>query len=212
VVFAAQPPVDLSSFWGKPWLAAEILAAVLGVASVRLLSRGDGRGWPVGVAMVIVSGIVYWLENIKGQALLNVYFLVAQLIGWRRWARGDEPDLRRSARRLSPLPAALLGLSWMAATAVTAGLLRLGESRHVELDAFASIGSLLAQALIVAGYAETWLVYLLVDMVLVVLSVKAELWFYVAMYLVYCVLAWQGWRAWTREVREEKRIDAPGKK
>jgi nicotinamide riboside transporter PnuC len=65
------------------------------------------------------------------------------------------------------------------------------------LDAFATVGSLLGQALIVAGFAECWLAYLAADVALVVVSARADLRFYLVMYLVYCGLAWNGWREWT---------------
>lgn len=195
-----------------PKLAAELVSTFLGIVSVALLARGDGRGWPVGGLWALLCGVVYWLENIQGQAALQVYFLVAQLIGWRRWAKGTEPDLRRGARLMTRKERALTIAAWLVATVCLAALLKKGGSKFVELDAFTTIGSLLGQALIVAGFAESWLAYLAVDVLLIGLSVQAELWPYVAMYLVYCALAWQGWRGWTRDAREEKRNDAPNPK
>jgi nicotinamide mononucleotide transporter len=159
--------------------------------------------------MVVISGYVYWLENVRGQAALNVYFFFAQLVGWRRWATGQEPDMRRTARRLSPKQSAVVLLAWLLTSTVVAVVLHRGGGAFAELDAFTTVGSLIGQALIVAGFAEAWLAYLAVDIVLIALSVKAELWFYLAMYCVYCVLAWQGWRGWTRDGDPEKRTVGP---
>lgn len=185
--------------------AAEAVATVLGIFSVWLLSRGDGRGWPVGTLMVVFAGWVYWQQNIRGQAYLNIVFFVMQLIGWRRWASGSEPDMRRSSRRLTARERGILVVGWLLATLTLSELLTLHGSRFSLSDAFAVVGSLLGQALIVAGFAECWLAYLAVDVVLVALSVRADLQFYTIMYLIYCGLAWQGWRQWTRDRREGKR-------
>ena len=192
-----------------PRLTAEMVATVLGILSVWLLARGNGRGWPLGVLWAVVVGASYWMEGIRGQAALSVYFLVAQLIGWKRWASGQEEDMRRVARLMKTSERCLTALAWVIASGALTVLLDTSNSRFPALDAFATVGSLIGQALIVAGFAECWLVYLLADVALVALSVQASLWGYVLMNGVYCGLAWQGWREWTRDGREEKRIDAP---
>lgn len=181
-----------------PWFV-ELLSTVLGLISVWLLAKGDGRGWPLGVMMVLLSGVLFWYRNIQGQALLNLYFLFAQLIGWRRWSIGQKQDMRETARRLQTRGRIALLVFWLSSSWLVARLLAFNNSEHVELDALATVGSLLAQALIVARFVETWPLYLVVDIVLVGLSVRSELWFYAFMYAVYCVLAWYGWCEWTRD-------------
>lgn len=204
-----RPVLFATALTFDPKLTAEMVATVLGILSVWLLSRGNGRGWPVGVLWAVVVGASYWMEGIKGQAALSVYFLVAQLIGWKRWASGQEQDMRRVARLMKSFERSLTILAWLVASAVLTVLLDTSHSRFPVLDGFATVGSLIGQALIVAGFAESWLVYLLADVALVALSLQASLWGYVLMNGVYCGLAWQGWREWTRDGREEKRIDAP---
>jgi nicotinamide mononucleotide transporter len=189
-------------------LAAEIVATFLGILAIWLLARGDGRGWPVGVAGSVCAGWVYWRQNIRGQACLQVVFFVLQLLGWYRWARGEESDPRRSSRLLGWSQRAVLLAGWLLGTWALGLLLASQGSRFSLADAFAVVGSLLGQCLIVAGFAECWLAYLAADVVLVALSVRAEQYFYLAMYLVFCVLATQGWREWTRDDREAKRNGA----
>lgn len=203
--------IEAIARWLQPRLVAEGVATVLGILSVWLLARGNGRGWPVGVAWAVVVGASFWMEGIRGQAALSAYFLVAQLVGWRRWSQGREIDLRRSARVMTWPGRALCLLVWGLASAGLAQLLTTSGSRFPGLDSFATVGSLIGQALIVAAFAESWIAYLLADVALVALSFQAGLWGYVLMNGVYCALAWQGWREWTRDVREKKRIDAPQK-
>lgn len=182
-------------------LFVEIVTTVLGFVSVALLARGDGRGWPVGLVMVSLSGVLYAYRNIQGQAMLQLYFLVAQLVGWRRWRQAPQQDLRGRARRLSAPQRLAVVLFWLLSSWLTVHLLEANHSDYVELDALATVGSLIAQALIVAGFAENWLLYLAVDIVLVGLSLQAGMGFYAVMYAGYCVLAWYGWCEWTRDLR-----------
>ncbi len=188
----------------SPTQILELLATVIGLVSVALLARGDGRGWPVGAIWAALSIWLYLLSGIYGQAALSLYFLAAQFVGWRRWWKGEERDLREVSRTLSLQGRVRLGLGWLAGTALLALALDLGASRFPALDAFATVGSLIGQALMVVGVAEAWPVYLLADLVLVALSLRADMWFYAAMYVIYCGLAWQGWRGWTRDQSGER--------
>lgn len=183
-------------------------STVLGILFVWLLSRGDGRGWPVGVVMAIFAGWVYWRKEIYGQTALNVAFFVMQLYGWWRWSGGKESDMRRSARLLKWRERALLLAVWLLATEALRRVLLSLEGDQVALDAFAAVGNLIGQALIVVGFAECWLIYLTVDVVLVVVNWREDLYFLTGLYLLYCGLAWNGWREWTRDRREEKRTSS----
>lgn len=183
----------------------EFLCVVLGLVSVAWLARGDGRGWPLGAVMVLLSGWVFWESRLWGQAALSLVFLVAQLAGWRRWVRGMRVDLRQRSRRLTWAGVVAGVTLWLAGTWPLAHVLEAQNGRLVWWDALATSGSLLAQGLIVAGFAESWLIYLVVDLVLVALSWRAELPLMAVMYSVYCGLAWQGWREWTRDHPEGAR-------
>lgn len=191
-------------FSSQSVLALEVVATVVGLVSVAMLARGDGRGWVVGSVWAVLSCALYLLTRIYGQAALQLYFLVAQFLGWRKWRRGEEEDLRATARTLPGRGQVAVALGWLVSSALLASLLDLGQSRFPYLDAFATVGSLVGQALMVVGLAEAWLVYLLADIVLVALSLQAEMPFYAVMYLVYCGLAWQGWRGWTRDRSPER--------
>jgi nicotinamide mononucleotide transporter len=188
--------------WG-----GQLASAILSIVSIALLARGNGRGWPLGVLSALLLGWIYASERIWGQTALSGYFLLAQLLGWWRWRRGRQVDLRGEARRLGAGTSLVVVLLWFLGTPVLAWALDQGGGLHTRLDAFATVGSLLGQALMVAGFAESWLVYLGADVVLVALSCQAGLWAYALMYVIYCVLAWQGWRQWTREVCSQGRND-----
>lgn len=181
---------------------AEIIATITGIISVYLLSVGNGRGWSLGAVMITLSGLVYVARSLYGFATVQLYFLVTQFLGWRRWRLGEEKDLRKSNRALAPrfflgLCLALTGV-WM----VAAQVLLLVNGVAVWADAFVSVGSLAAQTLMVAGYRECWLLWLAVDIVATVLSYDQGMGAFVLLYLYFCVMAVNGWREWTRDAEE----------
>ena len=186
---------------------SELLSFLFGLLSVAMLARGDGRGWPVGVANIALSGWVFWKTGLFGSALLQLYYFPTQLIGWYRWSEQDNDDLRRSRRFLSAQERLGMALGWLLATYLGGRMLAHGGGVHPELDAFVTVGSLLGQTLIVWGYVEAWPVYLAVDVVSVLLYFQAKLYFYAVMFLIFCGLAAQGWWKWTRESPAPKRND-----
>lgn len=180
-------------------------AAALGIVSVALLARGNGRGWSIGAVMVVLTGAVYWQRDLYGSAGLQVMFLFLQALGWWRWKRGDSPDLRVTARRLTREEMAICLTALVVATLLLGHLLKLGGGEQPRLDGFVTAGSLLAQALMVMTVAEAWLLWTLVDLFYIALSLRTSMWAFAGLYLVFTGLAVQGWREWTRDRCLEQR-------
>lgn len=188
---------------------AEFVSFVFGLLSVGQLARGDGRGWPTGVVMIVLSGWVYWKTLLYGSALLQLYYLPTQLIGWYRWAKRGNADLRESKRMLNWSRRLTLFAGWLLASYGVSLFLAAQGGAHPKLDAFITVGSLLGQTLIVWGFVEAWPVYLVVDVVSVALYLWTGLDYYAVMFLVFCGLAAHGWWKWTRESSVERRIVPP---
>lgn len=183
-------------------LAAEVLGTIFGVLSVYLLTVGNGRGWPLGVLWILLTGYVYWNRNVLGSAWLQLFFLLTQLAGWWRWKAGTETDLRVASGWLSQTARwLLLSLFLGAWYGLTQGLGALGGS-GAWMDSFCTVGSVLAQSLMVLGRRECWLLWLAVNVVYVFLNASQHLWAFALLYLLFAVLAVKGWREWTRMDRE----------
>jgi nicotinamide mononucleotide transporter len=180
----------------------EAAATLLGIFSVYLLSVGNGKGWPVGAAMIALTGVVYAGGGLYGSATLQIFFFGTQLLGWHRWRKSDEKDLRKSSRSLTLRKKFAVILL---VTGLWSGLWVLLEragGTAAPVDAFVTAGSLVAQVLMVGGFRECWPLWLLVDIVYVVLSFQQQLYAFMLLYLVFCVMAWNGWRQWTRDLDE----------
>lgn len=177
----------------------EVAATVLGLVSVFLLSVGNGRGWGIGAVMILMMGVVYYAGGLFGSAALQLFFLVTQYIGWRRWRLGTEKDLRKSSRRLQAAHWGILLPVAVLAYASGVWLLRRAGGEAVWVDSFVTTGSVVAQSLMVLGYGECWLWWLAVDVVYVWLMWDQNLFAFLFLYLVFCAMALNGWSQWTRE-------------
>jgi nicotinamide mononucleotide transporter len=180
----------------------EILATILGLLSVYLLSVGNGRGWFIGMLMIVVSGAVFLGRSFHGSAALQLFFLVTQFVGWRNWRNGDQKDLRLSSRSLTKRQVAKLLGGGLVCWILLIPILQQTGGVSAWADGFATTGSILAQTLMVLRYRECWLVWLVVDVVYVGLMAQQTLYFFFLLYLVFCATAWNGWRQWTRDLEE----------
>lgn len=182
--------------------AAEIVGTFFGLVSVYLLTMGNGRGWSLGMIWIVLTGLVFASQNLYGSAGLQVFFLVTQVEGWRRWRQGEGEDLRRSSANLSSWNLLLILTLLGASTAVGTMILGKAEGQSPLFDSFVTSGSILAQLLMIRGYRECWLFWFAVDVVYVYVTFKAKLMAFLGLYLVFCVLAMNGWRQWTRDLEE----------
>lgn len=177
----------------------EMVATMFGALSVYLLTVGNGRGWALGMVWIVLTGYVFWTQNILGSAVLQVFFLLTQLLGWWRWHRGDEQDLRVSSSWSSPRQRVLALVGLAGGTLVLGAWLTRSGGTAVWLDSFVTVGSVIAQTLMVAGKRECWLLWLGVNLAYIALSGGQGLWAFALLYLLFAFLALNGWREWTRD-------------
>lgn len=176
----------------------EAVTMVLGLLSATLLSLGNGKGWPLGALMVTLSSYVYWERTLYGSASVQLFFLATQLLGWWRWSRTTEKDLRVTSRRLGwtqRLGVLILGsAAWLLAVLI----LTANGGSQIYLDAFVTVLSLIAQIAMVYGFAENWLIWFFVNLGIIWLSITGGLWFFAFLSLVYLGVSINGWRQWSK--------------
>jgi nicotinamide mononucleotide transporter len=129
------------------------------------------------------------------QALLQVYYVLVAIHGWRHWgAAGTSAELPVSRWQLSAHLAALAALAILVLGTVlirdTPGDLR------ATLDAATSWGSVLATWMVAQKKLDAWLYWIVIDALSVILYLQAGLMATAALYLLYTVLAVLGWFQW----------------
>ncbi len=70
-------------------------------------------------------------------------------------------------------------------------------------DSFTTALSIVASWMLARKYVEQWLAWIVVDAVCVGLYIYKEIYFYAALYAIYTVIAFFGYRKWLRAMREQ---------
>lgn len=181
----------------------EIIASVLGLACVVLTVRRHIACWPTGLAMVILYVFIFYEAKLYSDMLLQVVYIFLQMYGWYAWLHGGAD---REPLVITQLPA-WHALGWTVAGVLTAAAL--GGAMHVYtdasfpyLDAAATVASLIAQFLLGRKVLQSWLVWIVVDVLSIGLYLAKELYPTAALYLVFLGLATWGWVEWSSAWKE----------
>jgi len=177
----------------------EIVAALLGLACVAFGVRRSLLTYPFGIGAVALLGAVFFDARLYSDAGLQLFFVAANLYGWREW--------RRSIGRTGAVVVGAMSgrerIGWAVATTVAAGGWGWLMHRHTDAAfAFADAGiaaaSIAAQLMMARRWWENWAVWIAVDVVAVPVFASRGLWITAGLYAVYLALAVWGLVDWRR--------------
>jgi nicotinamide mononucleotide transporter len=178
----------------------EIAAALLGVINVLLVVRRSVWNYPFGIAMVGLYFFVFWDAKLYSDALLQIFFLLIQIYGWWAWVHAARVDHGVAVRWLPNRDRA----RWIAATALGiiiwgTGMARLTDAVAPMADATIAGLSVSAQILQSLRRVESWVLWVLVDVLAIGLFVWRGLAVTAALYGLFLILAIAGLFEWRRK-------------
>ena len=178
------------------WL--ETWGAVTGLLCVWLLARQNIWTWPIGLTNNVLFLVLFWRSKLYADAILQVVFAALGFYGWYHWVRAPSPGAALPVRRTTPT-------EWMVLTAATVlghaaaywGLARHTDSPVPFWDSAVLALSLAATYGQARKLVESWLVWIVVDVISVPLYASRGLYLTSALYFVFlclCVGGYVGWR------------------
>lgn len=188
------------TLWGTPVSWLEAVASLLGLVMVGFNLRVHPAGWPLAIASAALYAIVFWQGRLYGQAALQLLFIAVSAWGWWQWLRGT--DTAGGTLRVGWMQTRgrlVAAAATLAAWPLLAGLLAAGtDSAAPALDALTTVGSVAGQLLLARKRVENWPVWLAINVLSVVLFVRAGLWPTALLYALFAGLAAWGWWRWSR--------------
>ncbi len=186
----------------------ELVGVVFGILYVWLAIRESVWCWPAGLANALLFLVVFSHARLYGSAALQGLYLWLSIYGWHQWLRGGEGQGRLAVARSPARSALALGAAAFLATAGFWGYLRFRTDAALPLpDAATTAFSLAAQWMTTRKWIESWLVWIAVDVVYVVMYLSQRLYLTAALYLVFLVMAGLGYREWHRSLVSTREPD-----
>ena len=177
-----------------------LISGMLGVCSVCLCAQGNILTYVFGFAQVITYSYLCWTQRFYGEMVINAYYFVTMIYGvyaWRKRLEARGERLKVKPRRLTWQTLTLIvALTLLASWLVGRGLAAWTDDTQPYLDAFTTVPALVAQVLMILVFREHWFVWLAVDILSVVLWLRAADYCMAAQYAFWCANCIYGLQRW----------------
>ena len=181
----------LFTAWGYEVSILEFVAAVTSFIGVYLGTTGKRITWPWWVLSSSLYGVFFYQVDLFASAMLQIIFIAAAIYGWFGWApTGAVPGTISTRYRIR------IALGILVAVAFLSPVLADINAAATWTDAFILIGSLVAQLLMIYEKYETWVLWLIVNVVATAQYLSLGYWFTAILYAVFAMVAILGWKRW----------------
>jgi nicotinamide mononucleotide transporter len=190
-----------SAFMAQSWL--EVVAVICAVLYLVLVVRENIWCWFFAFVSTALFIFLFHEGALFSESLLNVYYLVMALYGWRQWvnkAGKKEIEIHHWSNK-SHL---LIAVGTVVLTPVVGYLMASIGAAFPYLDAFVAILSVIATVMVTNKVFENWYYWLLIDSLSIYIFWQKQYYFVAALYVAYIVLIFIGIKAWKKTMILQK--------
>jgi nicotinamide mononucleotide transporter len=194
--------VQVLTFVLMPDNPISLVSGMLGICSVVLGAQGNILTFVFGFAQVATYTYLCCVERFYAEIAINIYYFITMIYGVYCWRnRLSNNSLQVQTRRLS-IKLIAWGMLLIALFSWLTGwlLARFTDDPQPYMDAFTTIPAIAAQLLMVLAYREQWYLWLVVDVLAVMMWLRAENYCMAAQYVFWCVNCIYGYIQWTRQL------------
>lgn len=181
-----------------PW---SLISGLLGICSVVLSAQGNILTFVFGFGQVATYTYLCVREQFYAEIALNIYYFVTMIYGVYVWKKRLQTDssLQIQTRQLRGKSLPLLLLSVTAFSVLVGWFLQVyTDDPQPYLDAFTTVPALVAQILMILAYREQWYIWMMVDVLALVMWLRAGNYCMAAQYFFWCANCVYGYVQWTR--------------
>ncbi len=184
---------------GTPTTWAEVLGFATGAVNVWLVVRQHIANWPVGIANVILLGLIFVDGGLYADAGLQAVYVVLQIWGWWEWLYGGRDRTGRAVQRTARPEWAGLAVAGIAITGMLTWALSAWTDSTVPFwDALTTAISLLATYGQSRKLLESWWLWITADLIYIPLYAYKNLYLTSVLYILFLALCVAGLVAWRR--------------
>ena len=205
------------TLWGYQMSYIEFFGTIANIWCVWLTAKNKILSWPIGIVGVIFYIFLFYQIQLYSDLVEQAYFLVTGFWGWYLWL--NVKRAKEETDKNKRLPITFNGLKWNVAYAVIicAGTIAMGyfmsninilfpkyfpeAASYPYLDAFTTVMSFAATILLMKKKVESWVLWILVDIIGVGLYYTKGVKFISAEYLLFLIIATKGLIDWRKEYK-----------
>lgn len=182
-----------------PMSTIEAVGTVFGILCVALYVRQNIWSWPTGLVQIVLFIAVFYDVRLYSDLVLHIIYLVMQVYGWRHWLKGGVGGKSLPVTRLARTETAVWVVTALAGSFLCGYLVaNYTDAAAPYPDAFVAVTSLVAQWLITRKKLESWLFWIVVDLVAIGIYFYKALYFATTLYCLFVVLGVMGYFTWRK--------------
>jgi nicotinamide mononucleotide transporter len=184
-------------------IGLEAVAFFFGIASVVYAKRENILVYPTGLVATIITVYLFYIDALFGDMMMNFYYSIMSIYGWWNWARvkQNEKVVRISRTNLREKQVGFL--FFILTMMVTFGVYKLfgTELNYTNyIDILTSGIFFTAMWYMANKKLENWTLWILADLITVPLYAFRGWGMLSLQYLIFTVLAIQGYFAWKKDL------------
>lgn len=179
----------------------EYIAVITGIISVWYCRKENILVYPFGLVNVLIYVYLFFKAGMYANMGINIVFFVTSLYGWYNWSRNTEGD-KLKVSILSPLQKTIFAII-IAIISLTLYfiLIYYTDSFVPWMDSFTTALFIVAMWLQAIKKRETWILWIVGDILMVPLSIFMGLSFTGLQYIAFLLLAISGYFEWTKSYK-----------
>ncbi len=183
----------------------EVIAVITAILYLVLAIRENIWCWLF--AFISTSIYIYLFHSVSllSESLLNIYYLIMAVYGWRQWRNGNQNNQRLITSWALQKHSTLIVLTAIIVPFLGYGMQQLGASMPY-LDAFTTCFAVLATVMVAHKVLENWYYWLVINVTSVYIFFQKELFLTAAMFVLYVILTVIGLINWNQHYAENNRL------
>ena len=184
-------------------IVLEGIAFVFGIASVWYAKKENILVYPTGIICTIITVYLLYINEYFGDMMMNFYYSVMSIYGWWNWSRKKDnkylvPISRTNTKEKT------IGFCLFLATMVVTYLVYRGNDYDIQvvnyIDIFTSGIFFTAMWFMANKKLENWTLWIFADLITIPLYAYRGLGMLSLQYLIFTILAIQGYMAWKKNL------------
>jgi len=174
----------------------EITSVIFALLSIYYLIKESKLGWYFGIINIITYGIIFYNKEIYTNCILQTFFLIQSIYAIIKWSKKENIEVKRLdvptfITNHIPFLSLLICLSYMAVELLFGGKPTIIQSTIFSLSIYATI-------LLMNKVLETWIFWILNNILLIILLYDEHLYLSVGLYIIYIAMDIKGFIDWKR--------------
>jgi len=205
---------QISDFFLDPYyqrathlIVLEFIALIFGVASVVYAKQRNILVYPTGLVATVITVYLFFQDELMGDMMMNFYYSVMSIYGWWNWARRKDDSPLVHVSRTTSKEKWIGGGLCVLTMAVTYGVyVAYGTTIEASnyIDIFTSGLFFTAMWYMANKKLENWTLWIIADIISVPLYASRGWGMLSLQYLIFTILAIQGYLAWRSHLNSQK--------